>query len=146
MTLISLLKFQTSLIPASFSLGSPFWNLKMTPPICPPTPTRVFINTPQSRGENSLLWLGRVEPSYPPSRGKLSALKKKTGSQSTSTFFSENDISSTQVSQTKLAYIIISSTFESEVLIPPWPGGHSTFLGGICGMPSSDFQSWRLRN
>ena len=110
---------------------------KMTlPPICPPTPTRVFINTPQSRGETSLLWLGRIEPSYPPPRGKPLAFEKTKQNKTKQaanlqvhcTCFSE--FSSTQISYQKLAYIIISSTFESEVLTPPWPpGGHPTFLG-----------------
>ena len=63
MTFIFPLKFLNSPHTGFIFFGSPFWNLKKwSPSQWFAHPPRVFMNSPLSRGENSLLWLWRVEP------------------------------------------------------------------------------------
>ena len=52
-----------------------------------PTPTRVFMNTPLSRGEYRLLLLERAEPSNPPSRGNLLIFEEKQAANASSLYF-----------------------------------------------------------
>ena len=90
MTLFSILKFLITPHTRFIFLWSPFLEpkKKIDPPICPPpTPTRVFMNTPLSRGEYRLLLLGRAEPSNPPSRGNLSIFEEKQAASASSLYF-----------------------------------------------------------